>query len=238
MKPAHSLWLVRFLTIGALAVAVLPATADDKGRREDEGVARVRGRIVEVRPNDGQVILRVRRGQDLKLTVDDHTRLQLNERNAKLGDFKEGTRVRVTYIPGPKNRVVYMGDPLITLERIRQGVDMALEQAKSLSYRKRDEYRRDMEAVLRDLDERIADLKDAAAKTTGDARAAFDREMKELQRKREVAREKLARVEAAAPEMWDDIKAGVNDALTDLQKALERARSRVREKEVPQPDRK
>jgi hypothetical protein len=212
--------------------APLPArAADDDDLTAGAGrLVTVRGRLVEVRPKDNELVVNVRRGEDVRLTVDKRSRVQLNGEDAKLDRFKEGMRVRVSYIPREgKNRVVALSEPRITLEKVQKGINQALEVAKARSFQQKEEYRRDMEAVLADLDDRIDELQERAKRAGAEAKKRYAADLDELRRKREAARDKLERVKAATPDVWDDVKTGVNSAFDDLRRALDRARTRIDE---------
>jgi hypothetical protein len=222
-----------FLSSGALVVAVavawsvLPAGGQ---AQLDAGKSRtVRGRIAAVGPADNQLLLRTSDGKELRLHVDERSRLRLDQREARLGQFKEGTRVTVTFEPrAGLNRVVTLSDAPVSAEDLRREVRDALEAAKAYTFQQKDEYQRRLEALTRELDERIDDLRDRAEAVGAEARKEYAQEIEELRQRREAVRQRLARVKSASAEAWEDIKSGVSAALEDLQKAYERARSRFK----------
>jgi hypothetical protein len=196
----------------------------------------IRGRITEVRPAENELTVRSLRGDEVKLTVNDRSHLELQRQPAKLGDFREGMRVRVTYEPEQgKNRVLSMTQSRLTMENIQKEMNDTLESAKSYTYQQKAEYQKKLQGVLQDLDEHINDLKSKAAEATEEAKKRYAKEMEELGPKREALRRKLGQVRDAAPDVWDDIKSGVGAAAHDLGRAIERARSRLQDK-PPSPD--
>src|SRR4051812_34615096 len=75
------------LAAAGLLGLVVPVRADDPDARTGEKVAHARGRITDVRASDRQVTLQTRKGEELKLTVDDQSRLQLNGQDVRLDQF-------------------------------------------------------------------------------------------------------------------------------------------------------
>ncbi len=221
-------------SLALLGVVVLGQASAGAHPADNEGFHTVRGRITEVRPADNELTLRSLRGDELKLTVDPRSRLEIQHRPAKLGDFQDGMRVRVTYESAQgKNRVVTMTQPRVSIDSIQNEVSEALESAKSYSYQQKDEYQKKLGGVMQDLDDHMQDLKAKAAQAGEEARKRYQQEMEELRPKREALRKKLEQVRAAAPGAWDDIKSGVGAAAHDLQRALERVRARLQEQPPP-----
>jgi peptidoglycan hydrolase CwlO-like protein len=87
----------------------------------------------------------------------------------------------------------------------------------------KDQYQREIEAKLRELDQEIDGLKTQAANQSDQARKQFDKQMAELDRKREIARRKLNKFENSSEAAWRDMKPGINSAMKDLEAAYQRA---------------
>src|SRR5262245_56347560 len=77
--------------------------------------------------------------------------------------------------------------------------------------------------LVRDTDEKIKELEARAAKATGDAKALYDKEIKNLKAKRAQASQKLDEMGKASGAAWDIAKNGFADAYKDLHQAFERA---------------
>ncbi len=207
------------------------AAGNANGRADADGIHTVRGRIAQVRPLDKTLTVHSSKGEDITLNVDEHSRLEIQRQPAKLGDFQEGMRVRITYdTEHGKNRVLTLSQPRVTLENLQKEVGTALESAKSYTYQQKEEYQKKLSGVLQDLDEHMDDLKAKAGQASDEAKKRYAKEIDELGKKREVLHKKLAQVRAAAPGAWEDIKSGVGAAAHDLQHALERVRARLQEK--------
>jgi hypothetical protein len=215
----------------ALAVLAAPLPADDKANADADKGQTVRGRITKVQPDEGRITIRTRHGKDLTLRVDNNSELQMDGKPARLNQFKEGTRVRVTYDrKGGADHVVSLAPTLIGSGEIKRQVRDLLRTVRDYGYQNRDEYQKKMQAALRDLDERIEDLRDRADDAGAEARRKYARELDELGKKREVLREKLDKVKAASPGAFKDLKAGADEAYNDLLKAYDRARARFDDK--------
>ena len=102
-------------------------------------------------------------------------------------------------------------------EKITGAVDATVTAAQA----KRDEYARDMQKRLDQMDAKYEELKDRAAKAEGDARKDLDKKLAEAKVKRDAAAAKLEEVKTASADRWEKIKGGVGDAFDDLKKAFE-----------------
>jgi sulfite reductase alpha subunit-like flavoprotein len=89
----------------------------------------------------------------------------------------------------------------------------------------KNEYQQEAEAKLKELDREIDGLKTKAATQSEEAKKQFAKQMKELDRKREIARRKLDMFEESSEEAWQDMKPGINRAMKDLEAAYQRAAS-------------
>lgn len=211
--------LFAFLTLFAAAAA-----ADEPAREARETT--LRGKITRLRADEGRLTVRTRAGEEMTFDVRPDTRLSLRGREARLSDFREGQRVRVTYeSAGGAHRLVSVAAPAVSLDDVRREAREALESARNYGYERRVEYQKKLEPVLHDLDERIAELKERAAAAGADAKRRMEPQIEELSAKRDAVREKLSRVRDAAPGAWDDVKAGVGKAVDDFQKAFDRLRT-------------
>jgi Tfp pilus assembly protein PilX len=84
-------------------------------------------------------------------------------------------------------------------------------------------YQKKAEAALKDIDERIVDLK-AKAKTAGaEIKAKADQDIEALSKKRDAASQRLAEIKSATAEKWDEVKSKTDAALDDLKKGFEKA---------------
>jgi hypothetical protein len=190
----------------------------------------VTGRIGKLRPAEGLLTLQTTEGRELELNLDSRSEVRIHQHEAKLNQLKQGARVRVTYEPANgKNRVISLRDAPVTAQELQQELREALEAAKAYTFQQREEYRKRLEPVLRDLDERIEGLKEQAKGAGKDAQKWYAQAIEELRRERENVHEQLAKIRAAAPGAWEEVKAGVSAAWDDLRKAFQRANDRLKE---------
>jgi hypothetical protein len=220
MKRIHFAWLAIALATPLAAASVAFAANNST----------VTGRILEVQPAEGRLTLQTPEGHKLELSLDDRSEVRLQHQEARLGQFKEGSRIRVTYQPANgKNRVISLRDAPVTAEEVQQELREALESAKAYTFRQKEEYEKRLQPVLQDLDDRIDVLKEKAKGAAREAKKRYAQAIEELRREKEVVREQLAKARAAAPGAWNEVKAGVSAAWDDLRKAFERANERLKE---------
>jgi hypothetical protein len=77
-------------------------------------------------------------------------------------------------------------------------------------------------SLVHETDEKIKDLEAQAAKSSGEAKAAQDRSIKELKEKRADAATKLDEMKEASGTAWDATKQGFADAYKDLSQTFNR----------------
>lgn len=79
--------------------------------------------------------------------------------------------------------------------------------------------------LLGEADAKIAELKQKAAQSTGDVKAAHERNLKDLEQKKAAAAEKLESMKASSANAWDATKEGFANAADDLHQAWRKATS-------------
>lgn len=77
--------------------------------------------------------------------------------------------------------------------------------------------------LVRETDTKIKELQDKADKSSGDAKAAYERSIKDLKEKREAASAKLDEMGKASGSAWEATKKGFSDAYKDLQQSYDKA---------------
>ncbi|HET7840640.1 MAG TPA: hypothetical protein VFM21_03500 [Terriglobia bacterium] len=87
----------------------------------------------------------------------------------------------------------------------------------------RQDYQKQIQHKLRELDREIKDLKARAPQNENQLHEQFQREMAELEQKRQVARQKLEKLSDSTQRAWRDMKPGVDAAVKDLESACQRA---------------
>jgi hypothetical protein len=81
---------------------------------------------------------------------------------------------------------------------------------------KRDEYVREMQKQLDQIDAKYEELKASAAKAEGQAKKDLEKKVEVAKVKRDAAAQKLDELKVAAPDRWEKIKDGVGSAFDDL----------------------
>ena len=87
----------------------------------------------------------------------------------------------------------------------------------------KDAYRRKIEALLKEWEDKIDVLITKADAATASARSRYHEQLQALQAKQKVARHKLHELKAESGEAWEEIKDGMEEAWTDLKQAFEKA---------------
>ncbi len=99
----------------------------------------------------------------------------------------------------------------------------AWNSIKAYSVDKKDEAVAYGKRLLKDTDAKIAELEAKASKASGDAKARYEKEIKDLKVTRANAAAKLEKMEKASGGAWNDAKQGFADAYKDLQNAYAKA---------------
>jgi Skp family chaperone for outer membrane proteins len=102
-------------------------------------------------------------------------------------------------------------------EKIGEAADATIAVAKA----KRDEYARDMQKKLDELDAKHKALEKRAAEAKGDAKRDLDEKVKTANAKRDAAAKKLDELKEASHDRWEKVKDGFESAFEDLKKVFE-----------------
>jgi hypothetical protein len=86
---------------------------------------------------------------------------------------------------------------------------------------KRDEYARQMQKQLDQLDTKYEELKAKAAKAEGQAKKDLEKRLAEAKVKRDAAAKNLDELKEAGADRWEKVKEGVGGALDELKKVFE-----------------
>ncbi len=209
----------------ALVLALAWVRAEGQpGPQQDAPFLTATGFITEVRPLEKQIVLRVRKGEFLRVTLDDRSRIEFPQTEGKLANLKEGKRVRVTfYVKDGSNRLLSLTEPAFTLGKLKQGINLAMTFARSAALKQRDEYKKNVQAMLLDADERIAVLKAKTDKADGAEKQQLAQNLAELGQQCAALREQLARVDAATADNWAEVRDNLNKMLDNVQRLIERA---------------
>ena len=98
-----------------------------------------------------------------------------------------------------------------------------LDNIKSYTVEKKDEAVAYGRKLVRETDREIDALERKASKASGEAKAQFRSDIKELKAKRNEASKKLDQMGKATAGAWDEAKNGFADAYKDLQDGYDKA---------------
>src|SRR5579871_205641 len=100
----------------------------------------------------------------------------------------------------------------VTSEDVRRDSGNAVETAVEFSRQSKEEFEKKLDARLKDLDTEIAKLHEQGRDLKDQAKANWDRQMAELETKRNATRAKLTEVGHSSAEAWKDIRKGAQSA--------------------------
>jgi hypothetical protein len=113
---------------------------------------------------------------------------------------------------------LFTPEPVSAASQVRE----AWDQVKTFSVEKKQAAVEYGKSLVHETDEKIKDLEAQAAKSSGEAKAAQDRSIKELKEKRADAATKLDEMKEASGSAWDATKQGFADAYKDLSQTFNR----------------
>jgi len=108
----------------------------------------------------------------------------------------------------------------VTSEDVRRDAGQAVDTAAEFSQQTKEQFQKNLDARLKDLDAEIAKLREKGRDLKADAKTDWDRKMADLETKRDAARAQLAEVCHASAEAWKDVQKGAQSAWDDLDKAF------------------
>ncbi|WP_163558212.1 coiled coil domain-containing protein [Halomonas sp. NO4] len=92
----------------------------------------------------------------------------------------------------------------------------------------REVYEQKLQAKLDEWQAEIDKLKARARGAEADARIEHEKEIDDLEARRDEARQKLSELREAGDDAWEDVKAGAERAWDSLSESLKNARSRFK----------
>jgi predicted translin family RNA/ssDNA-binding protein len=102
------------------------------------------------------------------------------------------------------------------------------DNVKSYTVEKKDEAVAYGRKLVRQSDREIKQLERKASKASGEAKAQFQSDVKELKAKRAEASKKLDEMGKASSSAWDEAKNGFADAYQDLQDSYHKALKKLK----------
>jgi hypothetical protein len=89
----------------------------------------------------------------------------------------------------------------------------------------RDEYQKQIEAQLKEYDQKLDELEVKAGTVKQEAKALFNQKIEALREKQRAAHMEWERLSSSSGKAWEDIESGMNTAMDDLAKAYHEALS-------------
>lgn len=89
-------------------------------------------------------------------------------------------------------------------------------------------YQEKMDAQIKQLDARIDVLRAEAEKAKADVKISLQKQIENLEKKREEAKNRLREVKAAGQVAWEELKAGMDNAIKELEQAVVQATSKFK----------
>jgi predicted nucleic acid-binding Zn-ribbon protein len=90
--------------------------------------------------------------------------------------------------------------------------------------KKYEDYKQELNAKLKEMDEQIDQWQKKASKETGEAKEAMEKKLENLKARRADVKEKLDKLRDATAETWEKTKEGVQDAFRQLQESYKEAK--------------
>lgn len=109
-----------------------------------------------------------------------------------------------------------------------EAVDAAAEYAKE----NKEEFARKMRANLASIEADIAGLKNRAGAAAGDARDKLNKQIADLEKKRDEMKKRLDKFSASGDRAWKSLKGGIERAWSEVKVAYDKASKEFEEEEA------
>lgn len=121
------------------------------------------------------------------------------------------------------------GETQVTGDDVKQKVGEAMDSAKEFTKQKRDEYAKQIDQQLKDLDGKIAELETKGAKLKDDAKVKWNEQLEDLKSKRGKVSEKVKEFNESSAEAWEGLKKDLDIAWGNLKEAYDKTAEEVKE---------
>jgi hypothetical protein len=112
----------------------------------------------------------------------------------------------------------------VTGDDVKRETKEAVDAAAKLAAQKKQEYQRELEKKLADLDQQIDAWKAKASKATAEAKVEMDKKLVVLKEKRDAVAQKMKELGDSTSAAWADVKVGIEKAYDELKDAVENAK--------------
>ena len=115
--------------------------------------------------------------------------------------------------------------PAVSSGDVKKEIRDASEGSLAYIRHQRDEYQKQIEAQLKEYDQKLDGLEVKARTVTQEAKALFHQEIEALRERQRAAHDKLDKLSTATGKAWEDLQSGTDAAMDDLAKAYHEALS-------------
>lgn len=194
------------------------------------GAETTTGRVANVQPDKQQFSLRGADDKTLMFVVDEKSELRLRRGPITLKELTPGTNLKVTYEDrGGARHVLAASQEAVSAADLKRQIRDSLAAAREYTFQNKDQYLARLQNLMHSMDDELDDLRQQARTATGDAKKELNREIADLQKRRDELQARMPEIKKASAEAWNDLKKGFSEAAEDFQKAWEKARSRFKD---------
>ena len=111
----------------------------------------------------------------------------------------------------------------VTSEDVRRDAGQAVNTAVEFSQQAKEEFQKNLDARLKNMDAEIAKLREKGRDLKDEAKVKWDQKLADLQTKRDAARAKLGEIGQSSADAWKDVQKGAQSAWDELDKAFKDA---------------
>lgn len=104
---------------------------------------------------------------------------------------------------------------------LKKQAEQTLETAKKLTVQQKELYQKKVEAELRELGDRISELKKKSETVRGEALQELESKFQELKEKQKAAEQKLNELRSSTAQAWQDAKTGLENAVGALKRSYD-----------------
>jgi ribosomal protein L10 len=119
-------------------------------------------------------------------------------------------------------------DPGVTAKEVKKETQKTVETALAYTKQQKEEYQKQLGAKIKEYDRKLEELTGKAKKMEKKTKTEAQKELADLEQKREAVGKKLEEMKSASGKVWEDLKSGMDKAVEDFGKSLDRAFSRFR----------
>jgi len=116
-------------------------------------------------------------------------------------------------------------DKPVTGDMVIRETQEAVTATKDYTIQQKDAFRRKVQAELDEMQGRITRLRGQAKHASAEAEGDIRKAIVELEKKKDLAREKVENIHSATASSWEQVKSKMAAAMDDLRDSFTRARS-------------